>query len=745
MVNRRVRLLGLLLPVLVIPLGLPALLALGFVAIFMAHELASVSVPYSPFAVAVPPSALCGVVDVFLLWWLVDVVVRFLWVRVLAVVAPVALWRSGGLSLAAGWMAAASALVLWADLVRSFGRAVGYGSGRLFAQAWSDSAWLLQVVGVACDVACDVLFGWCARWLLFLAGSMLFFSGVARLPLSGLQLWAYVRWNVRAAAVGFIILCLLPASEAVGDSRELLSDLVKVAPGCWFLWLLLPEGSDSWILYGIGSLCLAVRVWQWLTTQQERQWTFTRPTTVVAVAALEEQAVMAAAEQVTTAIDELTAAPAQVQVRVAAVDSAVAAAEVQAAADQECGDCMRALFGSQDLAVVAIGEQAAATAVTPQRTDVEVQLQLNSPAAQGSRWHFQESRWHLQEMQAAEEWHKAAVGAVMAVDEQAAVEQAVSVVGGGRHRRRHRLRRRANGAPRSCVLESGRWINLPRARRGAAGAIAAVQVCKQQRKQQRRCRFHDGSSGCRRSQCKYAPKGHAPAEDSADVLDPLVAAKLESLVSLMQAGLGRQQQEQLHQLQLQFQSVQPQQAALAAGVAAEMQTAVAAEMWAAVAAEMQAAVAAEVQAAVAAEMQAAVAGLEMQAALAAEMQAALAGLEMQATVAAEVQNEQEQQMGRLQQQQQGLDHSQQQLLSRHAGVIAAQQFLAQQHHQGQEQAKASNDRLCTLQLEQQQRLHASKLRLECVANKVETSKENLLREAFRINRICAAVGVPVGT
>jgi hypothetical protein len=28
---------------------------------------------------------------------------------------------------------------------------------------------------------------------------------------------------------------------------------------------------------------------------------------------------------------------------------------------------------------------------------------------------------------------------------------------------------------------------------------------------------------------------------------------------------------------------------------------------------------------------------------------------------------------------------------------------------------------------------------------VETSEENLLREAFRINRICAAVGVPVGT
>ena len=118
MVNPRVRLLGLLLPV-------------GFVAISMAHELASVSVPYSPFAVAVSPSALCGVVEVFLLWWLVDVVLCSLRVRVLAVGVPVALWRSGRLSLAAGWMSAASAaaLVLWADLVRSFGCAARYGSG----------------------------------------------------------------------------------------------------------------------------------------------------------------------------------------------------------------------------------------------------------------------------------------------------------------------------------------------------------------------------------------------------------------------------------------------------------------------------------------------------------------------------------------------------------------------------------------------------------------------------------------
>ena len=41
-----------------------------------------------------------------------DDVVRFLWVRVLAVVTPVAMWRSGGLSLAVGWMAADSVAAL---------------------------------------------------------------------------------------------------------------------------------------------------------------------------------------------------------------------------------------------------------------------------------------------------------------------------------------------------------------------------------------------------------------------------------------------------------------------------------------------------------------------------------------------------------------------------------------------------------------------------------------------------------
>ena len=73
------------------------------------------------------------------------------------------------------------------------------------------------------------------------------------------------------------------------------------------------------------------------------------------------------------------------------------------------------------------------------------------------------------------------VAAVAAVGE-AAAPTAAEAAGGAskRSRRRRRIRRRANGAPRSCVLESGRWINLPRARRAAAGTIAAVDVCKQQ-------------------------------------------------------------------------------------------------------------------------------------------------------------------------------------------------------------------------------------------------------------------------
>ena len=126
MVSPGVGLLGLLVPVLVIPLGLLALKVLGIVAIFMVVELARIPVLYSLSVAAVSFVALCRVVDGFLLRRrVVDVVLRVFWVRVLAVVAPVALWCSSGLSFAADRMASASApaLVLRANLVRAFGRA----------------------------------------------------------------------------------------------------------------------------------------------------------------------------------------------------------------------------------------------------------------------------------------------------------------------------------------------------------------------------------------------------------------------------------------------------------------------------------------------------------------------------------------------------------------------------------------------------------------------------------------------
>ena len=86
--------------------------------------------------------------------------------------------------------ASAPALVLWVNLVRSSRSATDYGSGRLFARTWLHYEWLQRVVGVACDVR----FGWCARWLLFHAGGALwlFIPGLARVPLSGLQLRAYI-------------------------------------------------------------------------------------------------------------------------------------------------------------------------------------------------------------------------------------------------------------------------------------------------------------------------------------------------------------------------------------------------------------------------------------------------------------------------------------------------------------------------------------------------------------------------
>jgi len=387
-------------------------------------------------------------------------------------------------------------------------------------------------------------------------------------------------------AVGTIILCMLPGSEAVGGISELAADLLWTAPGWYLLRLLVPEGADPQLLDLLGFCCLAVRLYQWsglsALAVRLRQWSPTQQAHTQRGAAQQQTAV--AQEQAALLVEQTAvAAEEQAAVAIAVVSSAGALHNTARARQWVSGQ------GWLSVAAVAVRETTEAMTASE-----EGQVQVAEVT------HCLRSMFREQEEEAAtvageavplpQRTRDRATGAAEADTVVAAGAQAETVVGEAaapteaegaaaalkRSRRRHRVRRRANGAPRSCVLENGRWINLPRARRAAADTIAVVQVRKQRRKQQckqQRCRFNDGSSGCKRSQCRFAPTGHAPAVDGPDVLDPLVAAKLESLVGLMQAGLGRQQQEQLHQLQLQSQS-----AAAVATAVAEIQAVVAAKV-----------------------------------------------------------------------------------------------------------------------------------------------------------------------
>ena len=122
--------------------------------------------------------------------------------------------------------------------------------------------------------------------------------------------------------------------------------------------------------------------------------------------------------------------------------------------------------------------------------------------------------------------------------------------------------------------------------------------------------------------------------------------------------------------------------------------------------------------------------LEVQAAAATEVQALVAGLGVQTAVATEAQNQQGLQMAQLQQQRQGLGHSQQQLASRQTGAIAAQQSLAHQQQQLQGQAEAGNALQLKQWQQQSERLCGFGLRLGYLASKVEALEENALREAI---------------
>ena len=340
---------------------------------------------------------------------------------------------------------------------------------------------------------------------------------------------------------------------SISGSRRSSRSGSSTADGCrwWCFPLVDVTGkADPWLLYGMVFFLLVVYVGQWLTAQQEpmaRQ--YTPQTTVAAVSTAGIQTAATAEEQVKPRYFRLgisgeDARKGSKHLRHARYwwqlqrakllvqqwqsqlceGSAVVAAEMQLGVTTEPEEVMTKAI---DHAAVAVEKRAAEVAAG---------------------------------MQAAEERYEAAVttetvvAAAAATKVQSATEgqQQLEKQQQRASRRRHRVRRRANGAPRSCVLESGRWINLPRARRAAAHTIAVVQVRKQRREQQL-CGFNDSSSGCKRSQCRYAPAGHAPAVDGPDVLDPLVAAKLESLVGSVQAGLEQRQQEQLQRLQLQQQ------------------------------------------------------------------------------------------------------------------------------------------------------------------------------------------------
>jgi hypothetical protein len=112
-----------------------------------------------------------------------------------------------------------------------------------------------------------------------------------------------VRCNSRSgshwAAVGFTILCILPASAAVGDLADLAAALLTAAGSGGFLWLISLGKADPWLLYGMVFFLLVVYVGQWLTAQQEpmaRQ--YTPQTTVAAVSTAGIQTAATTEEQV---------------------------------------------------------------------------------------------------------------------------------------------------------------------------------------------------------------------------------------------------------------------------------------------------------------------------------------------------------------------------------------------------------------------------------------------------------------
>jgi hypothetical protein len=298
--------------------------------------------------------------------------------------------------------------------------------------------------------------------------------------------------------------------------------------------LMSPGKVNPWLLYGMVFFLQVVYVGQWLTSQQEQMARqYTPQTIVAAVSTAGIQTVATAEEQVK---------PRYFRLGISGEGARKGSKHLRRV--RYWWQLQRAkLLVQQWQLQLCEGSAAVAAAIQPGVTtepEAVVTVAIDHAAVVVEKRAAEVAAG----MQAAEERYEAAMTTERVVAVAAATEGQSAAEGHQQlekqqqraSRRRHRVRRKANGAPRSCVLESGRWINLPRARRAAAHTIAVVQVRKQRRKQQL-CRFNDSSSGCKRSQCRYAPAGHALAVDGPDVLDPLVAAKLESLVGSVQAGL----------------------------------------------------------------------------------------------------------------------------------------------------------------------------------------------------------------
>ena len=100
-------------------------------------------------------------------------------------------------------------------------------------------------------------------------------------------------------------------------------------------------------------------------------------------------------------------------------------------------------------------------------------------------------------------------------------------------KRRRRPRTRENGAPRAVQADNGSWQNIPRPA-SLASSQASPQVSDNESissggsVQRQIYRFHL-AGGCTRKWCTYGPPGHAPTVDGPDKMDPLVAVELQEL------------------------------------------------------------------------------------------------------------------------------------------------------------------------------------------------------------------------